>query len=154
MTSIMYENILSNFLGDVQDNKLASLEQNEVMEIAKEYLHKAVSESYLRRCFASIKLHDDSLELQYELRYEEDADSDKEFVINAISKMMVYKWWANKKNNTALTAQLIGGAEQKLYSQAAHLTEMRNNSDTAKEEAFSFIRDRNAMFNSHLGGKR
>lgn len=154
MTSIWYENILSNFLGDVSDNQLASLEEHEIMEIGTEYLHKAASESYLRKCFSVLELDDNNQEIRFELKYETDSDADKDFVINALSKYMVYRWWANKKNNTALTAQFLGGAEQKFYSQSAHLTELRANSEDALKEAQSYIRDRNAMFNSHLGGKK
>ena len=154
MASIMYEKVFSNFLGEVSDIKFASLEEYEMMEILQEHLHRALAESYLRRCFSSLTLDDDDQMLRYSLKHEVDADTDEEFVINAAAKMMVYKWWANKVNNITLAAQALVGAEQKFYSQANHLTEMRAARDSALAEAQGFIRDRNAMFNSHLDGNK
>lgn len=154
MTSLIYERVYSSFLAEVTDVNFVKLEQYELMEMLQEYLHKALSESYLRRCFSSLSLDDDDQKMVFELKYEVDNETDIEFVINATAKMMVYKWWANKVNNIALAAQLLAGAEQKFYSQSNHLTETRAARDAALAEAQGFIRDRNAMFNSHLGGNQ
>ena len=152
MASVTYESIFSLFLGSITDYKLASLEENDAADLMKEYLHKALSASYLRRVFSSIALDDDAQTITYEMALPTDPDSDSEFVINAISKWMVYEWIHNQVRNITNTSQFFGGAEQKYYSQAAHLTELRALQDDTYKEARFFVQDRGWIHNSYLGG--
>lgn len=152
MTSILFEKIFGNFLGEVTDYELARLEQYEAMEVMQELLHKALAESSLRRVFSLLKIDDDNQIITFEMKHSVDVDSDEEFVTTAIVRFMAYEWWHKRVNNVALAAQLIGGAEQKFYSQSNHLTELRASRDDALTKAKDFIMEHNAMFNAHLNG--
>lgn len=153
MASILYEDIFSNFLGEVSDYEIVQLEQYEAMEILRELLRKALAESSLRKVFSSLKRDDNNQKLSFTLKHpDEDESSDIEFVINAITKFMVYEWWHKKVNNVTLTAHLIAGAEQKYYSQSAHLKELRESQSEALTTAKDYIVEHNFMFNDHLSG--
>ena len=147
MASVNYEAIFKMFLGSITDYKLASLEEEDANTLMTEYLHKALSETYLNRIFTSYELDDEAMAFTYTL------DANDDFVCNAIAKWMVYEWLHNQVNSVVNTAQFFGGAEQKYYSQSAHLSELRALRDDAYKEARFFIQDRGWIKNSYLGGK-
>jgi hypothetical protein len=152
MTSVKYETIFSLFLGSITDYKLASLDEEDANVIMTEYLHKALAASYLSRIFSSISTDDDSQVFSYELKYTTDMD-EADFVCNAIAKWMVYEWLHNQVRSVVNTSQFFGGSEQKYYSQAAHIGELRALQDDAYKEARSFVMDRGWINNSYLGGQ-
>ena len=152
MASVTYESIFNLFLGSITDYKLASLEENDAADLMKEYLHKALSASYLRRVFSSITLDDETETITYEMAQATDSDADSEFVKNAIAKWMVYEWYHNQVNSVVNNAQFFGGAEQKFYSQQAHSSELRALEESSYKEARHFVMDRGWIHNSYLGG--
>ncbi len=155
MTSIYYEEIYSNFRGTVSDCKFINLDQFENMEVMQELLHKALAGGYVRKQFATLKLNDDSQILTFELRNTIDDDADKDFVISLAANYMVYEWAKQQVYKIDNTNQFVGGAEQKFYSQANHLTELRNLKDSALTDAQNFVSEHNFTFNSYLsGGKK
>lgn len=154
MASIDYEEIFSSFLGSVTDYNLASLEPTEAYELMKEYLHKSLAERYVARLFKTKKLDDDVQLFSFEMKYSIDDDADREFVIEALAKWMIYEWLQKQVKNTSLTAQFFGGKEQKFYSQSNHLTELRALSKDAFNEAYGMIMRRGYIDNDYLEGKK
>ena len=154
MASIDYEEIFSSFLGSVTDYNLASLAPTEAFEILTELLHKALADRYVARLFSSKTLDDEVQQFTYEMKYVIDEDSDKEFVINALAKWMKYEWQSNKVNNVALESQLLAGKEQKYYSQAMHLSELRALQSSAYDEAYKYVMNRGYIDNKYLEGKK
>ena len=114
MTSIDYEEIFENFLGNITDYDFANFSISESFSIMTEYLHKALAEAYLRRIFSSITIDDVSQTITFEMAYATDENADNEFVINAISKWMVYEWLQKDVRSKNLTLQFFGTKEQKL----------------------------------------
>lgn len=154
MTSLDYEEIFSSFLGSVTDYNLASLDATEAYDLMKEYLHKALAERYVARLFKTKKLDDDVQLFSFEMKKPIDEDSDREFVIEALAKWMIYEWLQKQVKSTSLTAQFFGGKEQKYYSQANHLTELRALSEDAYKEAYGFIMRRGYIDNEYLEGTK
>lgn len=152
MASVTYDEIFSLFLGSITDYKLASLEENDAANLMKEYLHKALSASYVRRLFSSIAFDDDNNILNYEINFPTNPSEDADFIKNAIAKWMVYEWVHNIVRNIINTSQFFGGSEQKYYSQSNHLSELRALMDDTYKEARAFILDRGWIHNSYLGG--
>lgn len=152
MTSVNYETIFSLFLGSITDYKLASLEKEDADKLMTEYLHKALASSYLSHLFSSAVLDDDNQTFTYALAYETSKD-ETDFVNNAISKWMVYEWLHSQVSNTVNTMQFFGGAEQKYYSQQAHMAELRELKDSLYKEARLYVQDRGWINNSYLGGQ-
>jgi len=151
MTSVSYESIFNLFLGSITDYKLASLDESDAMALMTEYLHKSLAEPYVSRIFKNILTDDNERMLTYELAYAPNGD-EANFVVNALSKWMVYEWLHHQVRSVVNTAQFFGGAEQKFYSQSNHLSELRALQDDAYHEARFYIQDRGWITNSYLGG--
>lgn len=153
MASITYSEIYKAFLGNITDYKLASLGEEDARTLMQEYLHKSLYEPYVRRLFSSLSVDDEAQTLTYTMKHGTDEQSDKEFVINAIAKWMVYEWLHAQVNTTTLTEQMIFSSKEKsYYSQANHLSELRALQNDAFKEARGFIMDRGYISNSYLGG--
>ena len=153
MASISYSEIFSAFLGNITDYKLASLSEEDAQSLMTEYLHKSISEAYVRRIFSSLSADDVNMTLTYTMRYSQDDSGDEGFVVSAISKWMVYEWLHAQVRTTTLTEQMIFSSKEKsFYSQANHLSELRALQDDAYKEARFFIMDRGYISNSYLGG--
>jgi len=152
MTSVNYTQIFETFLGNITDYNFTNLSISDSYSLMTEYLHKVVAETYLRRIFSSIKLDDEVQTVSFSLKYS-DGEDETEFVINAISKWMVYEWLQKQVRSVDLTAQYFGSKESKYYSQSAHLSELRGLLDDAYKEARFFVGDRGYINNSYLGDK-
>ena len=152
MTSIDYQVIFENFLGNITDYEFANLSISDSFSLMTEYLHNALAETYLRRIFSSLTLDDETHILSYEMKYVVDDEADKEFVIDAIAKWMVYEWLHKEVRNKTNTTQFFGGKEQKYYSQAQHIAELRGLMDDVYKEARFFVQDRGYISNSYIGG--
>lgn len=150
MTSISYDKIFNYFLGLVEDNKFWTESQDDINEILTEILHKAVYSSYVYHLFSSISTEDSIQLLTFEMKYEIDEELDTNFIIVAIAKWMKYEWLSPQLNSVTLTSQWFGGKEQKVYSQANHIAELRAMTESAYKEARDFIRDRNYINNNYL----
>lgn len=151
MTSVSYESIFNLFLGSITDYKLASLDESDAMVLMTEYLHESLAEPYVSRIFKNILTDDNERMLTYELAYAPNGD-EANFVVNALSKWMVYEWLHHQVRSVVNTAQFFGGSEQKFYSQSNHLSELRALQDDAYHEARFYIQDRGWITNSYLGG--
>lgn len=81
-------------------------------------------------------------EIEYALRESLDEDSDKDFVEEVLAVGMISSWASPKYNSTLLTSQLFSNSEQKYYSQAAHLAEMKELLIKSQTDLRKLIRDR------------
>lgn len=152
MASISYDKIFSNFLGSIDDVAITTLDESDAIALMTEYLHKSVTDPYVAKLFTSKSLDDQLQVFTYEMKAASDAATDEEFIAVAIAKWMIYEWYLNKKNTTLLTSQFFGGAEQKMYSQAQHMSEVRGLCDDAYKEARFFIQSRGYINNAYLQG--
>lgn len=152
MASISYDAVFDKFIGSVTDYDLTSMDTSDAYSLMTECLHKALSETYLRRLFETVNTDDDVQVLTFTMKIETDENADLEFATSAISKWMVYEWLHNQVNSKTNTMQLLAGKEQKFYSQSNHIAELRALQDDAFKEARLFITDRGITYNSYLGG--
>ena len=152
MTSLKYDDIFSSFLGDVTDYNIVNLSITDATELMQEYLHKALSETYVRRLFSSVELADDVQTMMFELKRIGDEIADKEFVTHMLGKWMTYEWIHNQVRSVLNTAQFFGGAEQKYYAQANHLSQLKELQEQIYSEARNYIRDAGYISNSYLDG--
>ena len=152
MASLDYEDVFNSFLGNITDHKLLTLDESDVSELLMEYLHKSISQAYIFSLFDDVELDDDSEVISYELKYEISESLDREFLIYVLGKAMVLEWVTPQVQSTLNTMQGYFGKEQKYYSQANHLNELRGLKDDIELEIRRRIRDRGSFNNSYLGG--
>lgn len=151
MTSLSYEEIFNSFLGYIDDLNLANMSYDDAYSIMTEYLHKSVAKPFLRKVFTTLSLDDEIQELKYEVDTTVDDEADLEFVRDILSKSMVIEWIQPQVKSRTNLAQFFGGKEQKMFSQAQHLSELRNILETTYLEVRKMIRDRSYIYNSYLG---
>ena len=150
MASLSYDEIFSDFLGSVTDYGLASIDVSDMYGLMTEYLHKALSLSYIRRLFSSISLDDTVQEIDFEVANKVDDDADVDFIKYILSKGMVVEWLKPQVRSKLNIAQFFGGKEQKYYSQSNHLSELRGLLEDTQLELRKAVRDRGYIYNPYL----
>ena len=142
MITSEYDEIYSRFYLRVKDYEMIGLEEQLVKDMLNGYLRSTLSKPMVRRLFSSIELDDDIEEIEYELRDPLDNDADKDFVEEMLAIGMLVEWVSPRYHSTLLTSQFFSNSEQKYYSQANHLTEMKAMYEKAQTDLRKFIRDR------------
>lgn len=152
--TISYENIYNRFLQKVDDIEFLQLDKDIAYEKMSGWLHAALSIPYARRLFETLEKHDDIMELRYTLKHPVDEDGDNDFIEEALALGMLIEWLEPKVQTTTLTARGLFGREQKLYSAANHLAQMRGILSDARSKQRKLIMDKGYINNSYLDGSR
>lgn len=137
-----YSDVYSRFYLRVKDYEFAGMDEELVNEMLNGYMLSTLSKPMVRKLFSSLVINDDYEEIDYELREPLDDAADKDFVEEIIAIGMVAEWASPRYHSTLLTSQLFSNSEQKYYSQAAHLNEMKELYQKAQIDLRKVIRDR------------
>ena len=121
MTS--YEKVYNRFLSRTTDFNLGDLDDYTLSEMLKSWLNSAIIRT---RTKSNLSARDEENEV-----FESDlSDLDVEL----LAMGMTIAWLDQTLNSTELTLQFIGGKEEKYYSQANHISELRAlRADTLRE---------------------
>lgn len=111
-----YEKIYNRFLQKITDFNLSEVDDHSFDEMINGWLNSAVIR--VRKCQHNLSLRDNETQ-----EFVEDL-SDLEIELLALG--MVDAWVSQYLNSTELISQFIGGKEEKYYSQAAHIKELRD----------------------------
>lgn len=118
-----YEKIYNRFLSRITDFNLVELDDYSLNEMLKSWLHSAVIKT---RTSGNLSVRDEDNEV-----FESDLN---DLDIELLAMGMTLAWLDQTLNSTELTLQFIGGKEEKVYSQANHIAELRNlRADTLRE---------------------
>lgn len=152
MSSLSYDEIFSNFLGNITDPILAEEAESITNEIMVEYLHKAVSAVYVRRLFSSIALDDEIQSITFTMKKAVDDSADKDFVSTMLGKSMAVQWVSPQVQSRVNLAQMFTGSTKKFFSQSAHISELRAlKADMDKDLQF-YILTRGSFYNGYVEG--
>lgn len=118
-----YEKVYSRFLNRTTDFNLAEMDDYTLNEMLKGWLYSAVVKT---RTSSDLSARDEENEV-----FKNDlTDLDVEL----LAMGMTLAWLDQTLNSTELTLQFIGGKEEKYYSQANHIAELRAlRTDTLRE---------------------
>ena len=120
MTS--YDVVYSRFLSSIKDFNLIELDDYTLSEMLKNWLHTAIVKT---RTSSDLTRDDEKETFNNDL-------SDLDIELLAIG--MRLSWLDQTLNSTELTHQFLGGKEEKFFSQANHIEELRNlRADTLRE---------------------
>lgn len=121
MTS--YEKIYNRFLSRTTDFNLAELDDYTLNEMLKSWLYSAIIKT---RTSSDLSARDEENEA-----FKSDlSDLDVEL----LAMGMTLAWLDQTLNSTELTLMMLGGKEQKFYSQSQQILELRNlRADTLRE---------------------
>jgi len=149
MTS--YELVFSGFLAKITDYKLISLETKDVNTMMTGWLHAAAAQPKVKKLFSTLTFDDTKQEFNFVLKNSnEDALYDIDFVIELFSKGMVVAWLEPTVNSIINTMQAYSGKEQKFYSQANHLEQLRALLKDSKKDLKIFISEYGYINNPYL----
>ena len=152
MTSLSYDEIFSRFFSRVEAYDFLDLSPEQSTDYLNAWLHGACSKPFLRRLFSSIVYDDEIEELTFSMKYSVDDFSDKDFVIEVISLGIAIEWLEPKVNSIMNLSQMFASKEEKFYSQANHLMELKNSLNYFRKTQRQIIVDRGFAWNSYLGG--
>ena len=152
MTSLKLDDVYSSFLDKVTDFDIGSYEEDVQKELLIGYLKGALGIPYLRAIFITITIDDYEEIINYTLKTEDGCD--EQFIIELLSKGMVIKWLEPQVKSKVNIAQMFGGKEQKWFSQATHLGEIKDLLENERIELNKLIRDRGSIYNPYLKRKK
>ena len=145
-----YEEIYSQFYSKETDPTFfKKYSKNEAYELMRNWLHSIVAIPYVRKCFSTISLDDEILELTFELKNSVDEDSDNYFVKDIFAQGMVICWMQQQIDKVTSLATVVGGKEEKTI-----LNNYKNNIARLKELKVEFkktIRDYGYINNEYIG---
>lgn len=154
MTSVKYDDIFSPFLSKVRDFDFLRLDEPEVYDLLAEKLRMAVSVPVIRKNFSKVTLDDKERNMSFELKFQVDADEDKDYVIMLVSEQMVVEWLRPVVYNRVNLAQMYGTKEGKFFSQAQHLSELKSLLKDAEHRVRDMMSERHISSNSYLSSKK
>ena len=109
-----YSTIYNRFLSRTTDFNLAELDDYTLNEMLKSWLYSAIVKT---RTSSDLSVRDEENET-----FENDlTDLDVEL----LAMGMTLAWLDQTLNSTELTLMMLGGKEEKFYSQSAHISELR-----------------------------
>lgn len=118
-----YEKIYNRFLSRTTDFNLAELDDYTLNKMLKSWLYSAIIKT---RTSSDLSVRDEENEV-----FESDlSDLDVEL----LAMGMTLAWLDQTLNSTELTLMMLGGKEEKFYSQSGHISELRAlRADTLRE---------------------
>lgn len=126
-----FETIYNKALIKLEDPTLAMLPEEDLENMLHDYLTSAIAK--FRKCEHDLSDRDEELK-QFNVDL-----SDLEQEILAI--MMVREWIAQRLHSVTNVLQVFSGKEEKYYSQAQHISELRALDESLQIEAQKLSRD-------------
>ena len=145
-----YEEIYSQFYSKETDPTFfTKYSKDEAYDLLKDWLHSLVGIPYIKKCFSTITLDDELMELTFQLANPVDDDSDNYFVKDILSQGLVICWMQQKVDNIVNLSVVIGGKDEKtiLNNYKANITRLED----MKIQLRKTIRDYGYINNSYIG---
>ena len=126
-----YDAIYNIAASKITDPEIALLSSDDLEEMFHDYLISAISQ--FRKCKSDLSDRDDEIR-----QFNADLlDVEKEI----LAILVVRQWLQPQLYSALLTKQVFSDKEQKYYSQAQHISELRARDETLKLEAQKLSRD-------------
>lgn len=147
-----YEEIFSQFYSKETDPTFfKKYSKDEAYDLMRNWLHSIVAVPYVKKCFSTLTLDDELLEITFVLDNSEDEESDNDFVKDILSDGLVISWMQKQLDKAISFSTVIGGKEERTI-----LNNYKNNIARLKEmkvELRKKIRDRGYVCNEYVDGE-
>lgn len=153
MTSLTYDVIHSRLFSKIEAYDFIDLSEETLNEFLCNWVHSAAANPYVRRLFSSLTFDDKLEQLSYEMKYVVDEFADEEFTIEILTLGTAIAWLEPKINSITNINQFFGSKDEKWFSQASHLSELRGLLSDFKKQQRRMIADRGYAWNSYLDGE-
>lgn len=145
-----YEEIYSQFYSKKTDPTFfQKYSKDEAYELMKNWLHSLVAMPYIRKCFSSITLDDEILEMTFVLKNSINEESDSYFVKDIFAQGLAICWMRQKVDKMEAFATVIGTKEEKTI-----LNNYKNNMARLEQlevQLRKAIRDYGYINNEYIG---
>ena len=145
-----YEEIYSQFYSKETDPTFfKKYSKDEAYELMNNWLHSIVGIPYVRKCFSTITLDDEILELKFVLKHSVDEDSDNYFVKDIFAQGLVICWMQQKIDKIESLATVVGAKEEKMI-----INNYKNNIsrlNSLENKLRKTIRDYGYINNEYIG---
>ena len=145
-----YEEIYSQFYTkNIDPTFFKKYSKEEAYDLMKNWLHSLAGTPYIRKCFSSITLDDNVLELTFQLNKSIDDEMDNNFVKEVFAQGMVILWEQQQIDKITNMAAVLGGKEEKslLNNYKNNMTRVK----TLEVNLRKFIRDYGYIYNDYIG---
>lgn len=145
-----YEEIYSQFYTkNIDPTFFKKYSKEEAYDLMKNWLHSLAGTPYIRKCFSSITLDDNVLELTFQLNKSIDNEMDNNFVKDVFAQGMVICWEQQQIDKIANMAAALGGKEEKplFNNYKNNMTRVK----TLEVNLRKFIRDYGYIYNDYIG---
>ena len=151
---ITYDTILSSFLGKITDYDFLEVDEEYIYSKITEWLNVIFANPVFRKLFGSVIIDPDERTVVYTMGTVTSADDSYNdlFVVETLSLGLVVEWLNPQIKSQVNIKQVFSGKEEKYYSQAAHLAEIRALYESSKSEFYKHIRDYGTYNNSYIKG--
>lgn len=138
-----YENIYSRFLQKVTDYDFVKLDTDDAYAMMNDWIKQTAQKPFVRKLFSSISFDHDVMKVNYEMNesYSGDEEFSKEFVENMFASGMVVQWLEPRVKSVINISQMVSDKERQFYSQAQHLSQLKDMLQTEEENMRKLIRD-------------
>lgn len=145
-----YEEIYSQFYSKETDPTFfKKYSKDEAYELMKDWLHSIVAIPFVRKCFSTITLDDEILELKFQLKNSVDEESDNYFVKNLFAHGLKICWMQKQIDTSVSLATVIGAKEEKTILNNYKNNELRL--EQLEIQFRKFIRDHVYINNDYIG---
>lgn len=144
-----YDEIYSQFFSKNIDPTFFKYSKDEAYEVMRNWLHSIVAIPYVRKCFSTIVLDDELLELTFKLVTPVDDASDDYFVKDIFAQGLVICWMQQQVDRITNLATVVGGKDEKtiLNNYKSNMTRL----EELKVQLRKTIRDYGYINNSYIG---
>lgn len=145
-----YEEIYSQFYTkNIDPTFFKKYSKEEAYDLMKNWLHSLAGTPYIRKCFSSITLDDNVLELTFQLNKSIDDETDNNFIKDVFAQGMVILWEQQQIDKITNMAAVLGGKEEKslLNNYKNNMTRVK----TLEVNLRKFIRDYGYIYNDYIG---
>ena len=156
MASINFNEIYSRFFSKVEafDFLYEEVSAEALAAHMSEWIAATLFHPQIRKLFKTIEVNDEDGTITYEMNYEMDEYSDKQFLINVMAYGMVRAWLEPKVRSITNVVQNFGTSDGRWFSQAQHLSELRALLEDSEREIRSLVGNRGAFNNKYLDGDK
>lgn len=145
-----YDEIYSLFYSKITDPTFfEKYSKDEAYELMKNWMHSIVSIPYIRKCFSTITLDDEVLEMKFVLKKSIDEDSDNYYVKDIFSQGLVICWEQQKIDNIVNLATVISGKDEKKILD--HYKDNMERLHQLKVQLRKIVRDYGYAYNDYVG---
>lgn len=137
-----YNDIFGRFYQHAEDYKIVGLDQTIVDSLLAGYIKAVIAEPLVRRLFTDITIDEDVGEIEYTMRESIDDNFDQNFVEELVSRGMVVQWLAPQYYSMKNSLQFITNSDQRFFSQANHMTELKGMLNKAYVDFRKYMRDK------------